>query len=232
MGHWWGDASLLDSALACAEQGIPVVPLHHPVVSGSRWRQRWSTPGCSCGQPGCWQPSEHPLTSGGLADATTDRVQVRALWERHPEANVGLATGVAFDVLDLDAASGQTAFRQIQTGATPTGPVARTGSGRWHFYTIATGLTDSVIPRGTGVANPIHWHGRGGYVVAAPSRHVGGELTRWLRALTTPLPEVQPLLHELLVARKQHTPPAQAAGLGSVARPQWGGPTTAVRAEP
>jgi len=63
-------------------------------------------------------------------------------------------------------------------------------------------------------------------VVAAPSRHVSGALTRWLRALTLPLPEVQPLLHELLAARQQHAPPAQARGLG------WGGQTTAVQAEP
>ncbi len=105
MRRWWSEASLLDSALAYALRTIPVVPLHHPAVSGSRWRQRWSTIGCSCGQPNCAQPSEHPLTGGGLAEATTDSAQVRAWWERHPEANVGLATGVAFDVLDLDAAT-------------------------------------------------------------------------------------------------------------------------------
>jgi hypothetical protein len=220
MSRWWSDAGLLDSALAYAEQGVPVVALHHPAVSGSRWRQRWTTLGCSCGQPACGQPSEHPLTVGGLADATTDSAQVRAWWQRHPEANVGLATGVVFDVLDLDAATGQTAFRRLKALAAPTGPVARTGSGRWHFYTVATGLTDSAIPRGTGVPNQVHWHGRGGYVVAAPSRHVGGALTCWLSGLTTPLPEVQPLLHELLAAREQHPRPAQAAGLPSVARPE------------
>jgi hypothetical protein len=207
MSHWWSDASLLDSALAYAEHAIPVVPLHHPVVSGSRLRRRWSTTGCSCGQPGCGQPSEHPLTAGGLADATTDRAQIRAWWQRHPEANIGLATGVVFDVLDLDAATGRKAFRQLEALTIPTGPVARTGRGRWHFYTDATGLTNSVIPRGVGTANPVHWHGRGGCVVAAPSRHVSGALTRWLRALTTPLTEVQPLLHELLAAREQHTRP-------------------------
>jgi len=38
MGHWWSDATVLDSALAYAEQAIPVVPLHRPAVSGSRWR--------------------------------------------------------------------------------------------------------------------------------------------------------------------------------------------------
>src|SRR6266545_3856914 len=100
MSRWWSEASLPDSALAYAEQAIPVVPLHHPATSGSRWRQRWSTIGCSCGQPNCAQPSEHPLTGDGLAEATTDSAQVRAWWQRYPEANVGLATGVAFDVLD------------------------------------------------------------------------------------------------------------------------------------
>ncbi len=212
MSRWWSEASLPDSALAYAEQAIPVVPLHHPATSGSRWRQRWSTIGCSCGQPNCAQPSEHPLTGGGLAEATTDSAQVRAWWQRYPEANVGLATGVAFDVLDLDAATGRTAFCRLEALAAPTGPVARTGSGRWHFYTVATGLTDSVIPRAANIANPVVWHGRGGWVVAAPSRHVSGALTRWLRALTLPLPEVQPLLHELLAAREQHAPPTHAVG--------------------
>jgi Bifunctional DNA primase/polymerase, N-terminal len=215
MRRWWSEASLLDSALVYAQRTIPVVPLHHPAVSGSRWRQRWSTIGCSCGQPNCAQPSEHPLTGGGLAEATTDSAQVRAWWERHPEANVGLATGVVFDVLDLDAATGRTAFCRLEALAAPTGPVARTGSGRWHFYTLATGLTDSVIPRGAGIANPVVWHGRGGLVVAPPSRHVSGALTCWLRALTLPLPEVQPLLHELLAAREQHAPPTQAVGLAT-----------------
>jgi Bifunctional DNA primase/polymerase, N-terminal len=215
MSHWWSDASLLDSALAYAGQAIPVVPLHHPAVSGTRWRQRWSTIGCSCGQPGCQQPSEHPLTAGGLAEASTDSAQVRAWWQHHPQANVGMATGVVFDVLDADAATGRTAARRLEALAAPLGPLARTGSGRWHFYTVATGLTDNRIPRGTGVANQVVWHGRGGYVVAAPSRHVSGAPTRWLRALTLPLPEVQPLLHELLAARGQHAPPAQAVGLAT-----------------
>jgi hypothetical protein len=232
MGHWWSDATPLDSALAYAEQAIPVVALHHPAVSGSRWRQRWSTLGCSCGRPGCAQPSEHPLTPGGLADATTDRAQVRAWWRRHPEANVGLATGAVFDVLDLDAATGQTAFRRLEALAAPTGPVARTGSGRWHFYTVATGLASSAIPRGAGVADPVVRHGRGGFVVAAPSRHASGALTRWLRALTLPMPEVQPPLHELLAAREQHAPGAPTAGPGSVARPEGGCQAAPVPAQP
>jgi hypothetical protein len=69
-------------------------------------------------------------------------------------------------------------------------------------------------------------------VVAAPSRHVSGALTRWLRALTLPMPEVQPLLHELLAAREQHAPGARTAGPGSVARPEWGCQAALVRAQP
>jgi hypothetical protein len=38
----------------------------------------------------------------------------------------------------------------------------------------------------------VYWHGRSGYVLAAPSRHVGGGATQWLRPLDTPVPDAPP----------------------------------------
>ena len=38
----------------------------------------------------------------GVHDATTDLDQIRAWWEREPRANIGLAAGHAFWVLDVD----------------------------------------------------------------------------------------------------------------------------------
>src|SRR5690242_2109256 len=45
-----------------------------------------------------------PKAAGGngVHDATTDTEQITAWWTAHPDANIGLAAGVAFWVLDAD----------------------------------------------------------------------------------------------------------------------------------
>jgi hypothetical protein len=63
-------------ALAYADRGWPVLPLH--------------------------PSTKRPATPRGLLDATTDQRQIREWWRRSPLANIGLVTGVAFDVLDCD----------------------------------------------------------------------------------------------------------------------------------
>ena len=50
--------------------------------------------------------SKQPLIAAakgghGLHDATTDLDQIRGWWTTHPTANIGLRTGVVFDVIDL-----------------------------------------------------------------------------------------------------------------------------------
>jgi hypothetical protein len=66
----------LDYAVVYAEQGWPVFPLR--------------------------PPANTPYTEHGFHDATTDGEQIRAWWAEHPTANVGIRTGIAFDVLDID----------------------------------------------------------------------------------------------------------------------------------
>jgi hypothetical protein len=72
----------LAAALRYASQGVPVFPLA--------------------------PRSKFPLISAangghGLHDATTDAARIQAWWMAHPTANIGLRTGVAFDVIDLDS---------------------------------------------------------------------------------------------------------------------------------
>src|SRR3989442_2287782 len=43
-----------------------------------------------------------PLTPHGFLDASCDQAQVRAWWERWPNANIGLATGRASGVIVVD----------------------------------------------------------------------------------------------------------------------------------
>ena len=178
---------LLRSALEYAERGIPVFPCHHPA---NHWAPgRWSNLDCSCQQLGCPHPGAHPLSPRWREEATIDPLRVERCWGRHPRANVGLVTGVVFDVLDVPGAAGALGIPQ---STIPAGPAARTGDGRHHFFVSPTGLGDTAVP-GRAALGPrlrlrLHWHGRGGYVLAAPSRHPGGATTRWLRGLDTPLP--------------------------------------------
>jgi transposase len=138
---------LRDAALGYASRGIPVLPLHYPLphrvgvqpVGGDRQLPNPAVgTGCSCRDPGCGQPAKHPLGAlvpHGVKDATTNRARVLAWWTRHPQANIGLATGHAFDVLDVDGPAGEHAIRQLAAahGLASSGPLVRTGGGGWHF---------------------------------------------------------------------------------------------------
>jgi Bifunctional DNA primase/polymerase, N-terminal len=190
-----GTSGLLRAALDYAARGIPVFPCHHPA---NNWPLgRWSSLECSCQQLGCLHPGEHALSQRWLDEASTDAGQLERWWSQHPEANIGLVTGVVFDVVDVAGAAGSARYPQ---GITPAGPVARTGSGRWHYFVCPTGFGDVAVPSqsAVGARSRLHWHGRGGYVLAAPSRHSTGAATRWLRGLDLPLPEVPDVLHALL----------------------------------
>jgi hypothetical protein len=216
---------LRDAALGYASRGIPVLPLHHPLphhgglqpVTGDQPPGLGT--GCSCRDPACGQVGKHPLGAlvpHGVSDATCNRARVLAWWTRHPQANVGLATGHAFDVLDVDGPTGEAAIRELAAthGLQSSGPLVRTGGGGWHFYLAPTGL---------GNANPagleqVDWRGRGGYVVAPPSRHASGHPYQWVpgRDLDTPPGQVPAVLLERLERRPPQRPagPLQLAAVG------------------
>jgi hypothetical protein len=211
---------LRDAALGYASRGIPVLPLHHPLPRPSGLQPVTGDPqpgvgsGCSCRDPGCGQPAKHPLGSlvpHGVKDATCNRARILAWWTRHPQANIGLATGHRFDVLDVDGPEGEQAIRTLAAahGLHSSGPLVRTGGGGWHYYLAPTGL-GNVRPAGL---EHVDWRGRGGYVVAPPSRHASGHLYRWAasRNLGTPLDEVSAVLLERLQPQqlKRPTGPVQ-----------------------
>jgi len=177
----------LHAALAYAERGIPVLPLHHPVVARPAAPGARAPVACSCGNPACRWVGKHPLAARGLESATTDPDRLTWWWRRYPLANVGLGTGVAFDVLDVDSSQAANSLRWFTVAyvAKGRGPLARTGGDGWHFYLAPTGL-GNLHPRGLG---RMAWRGRGGYVVAPPSRHASGAVYSWVRDLDTPLPE-------------------------------------------
>jgi hypothetical protein len=223
---------LRDAALGYASRGIPVLPLHYPLPHHGDLRP---VPGdeqlaeeirCSCRDPGCGQPAKHPLGAlvpHGVKDATTNRARVLAWWTRHPLANVGLATGHRFDVLDVDGPTGTHAIAEFaaEHALHSAGPLARTGGGGWHFYLAPTGLGNT-HPHGF---ERVDWRGRGGYVVAPPSRHHSGHPYQWVsgRDLDTPLAEVPvPLLERLQRQLDRPAVPTVSLPLGDGSGSRYG----------
>jgi hypothetical protein len=186
------------AAAVYAALGFPVVPMH-TAQPGDR---------CSCPDQTCPDPGKHPRLRGWKRLATTDPAVVGEWWRRWPQANLGLATGRRFDVLDLDGGQGVEALRAV-LGIAPTehaGPVARTGGGGWHLLYAPTGLGNRVriLPR-------VDWRGRDGLIVAPPSQHASGRRYTWVRPLTATLPILPAGLRRLLVppaAARTTLPPA------------------------
>ena len=122
--------------------------------------------------PACDRPAKHPLLRHGVKEATTDPDRIGRWWRRWPQANLGLATGIVFDALDIDGPAGLAALRQLAgaAGLRLPGPLVATGGGGWHHWFTPTGLGNRP-PRGLA---HVDWRGRGGCVLAPPSRHISG----------------------------------------------------------
>jgi Bifunctional DNA primase/polymerase, N-terminal len=193
-------SALLHAALGYAERGIPVYPVHWP-----RPAPDGASLACSCPRGrSCDRPAKHPLVRHGVKDASCDPAQLKRWWQRWPQANVGLATGIVFDALDVDGLAGMAALREHvpAVGRRHPGPLVATGGGGWHYWYAPAGFGNRP-PRGLA---HVDWRGLGGCVLASPSRHVSGGRYRWLRTLDqASLPEVPAALRALL---EPHQPPA------------------------
>jgi hypothetical protein len=225
---------LRDAALAYASRGVPVLPLQYPVAlpgrqaiaDGEAITPAWST-GCSCGDRACAQVGKHPLGSlvpHGVNEATTNRARILAWWTQQPQANIGLACGHRFDVLDVDGPQGAATIRAFATehALVSSGPLVRTGGGGWHYYLAPTGL-GNLHPHDL---EQVDWRGRGGYVVAPPSRHASGHPYQWVasRDLEASVPAVPAPLRQRLERRQPGRPAASVVRLpaGERARHRYG----------
>jgi hypothetical protein len=212
-------SALLDAALGYAARDIPVYPVHWPrPIPGE------VSLGCSCRRgAACDRPAKHPLVRHGIHDASMDPAQLQDWWQRWPQANVGLATGIVFDALDIDGPAGLAALRQLAPTVELrfTGPLVATGGGGWHHWFTPTGLGNRP-PRGLA---HVDWRGKGGCVLAPPSRHASGGSYRWLRNLDqVSLPEVPAALR----ARLDPDPPTPT---GRPTRPYRPDPATRTAAQ-
>lgn len=149
--------------------------------------------------------NKNPLTSAGFKDATTSRHQVLLWWQAIPDANIGLATGDPFDVLDLDSPD---AVRDLQMvlghDYRHAGPTVLTGKG-FHLYYAASGLRN----RAGLLSGRIDFRGTGGYVVGPPSVHPSGRVYEWAPNRGPSL--LLPTLHDNLIPiieKPKAAPPA------------------------
>ena len=123
-------------ALRLARDGIPVVAL----APGSKKPRRGSR---------------------GVSEATTLVGNITLWWSNHPDANLGLACGHQFDVIDIDPRSGG----RFPVGQTlPIHAMVRTPSGGWHLYVPVGLLSDRTLHK-----PGWDYQARGAYVVAPPS---------------------------------------------------------------
>jgi hypothetical protein len=209
--------ALGQAALEYAALGWPVCPGANP--SGGLDGFGMPDPGraCSCDRVGCPDPAAHPVSPTWQMQATVDSAVIGQWWETRPEANVILATGRVFDVLDVPAVTGAVALARMAAADMETGPVAVASSApsadlpggeRMHFYVLtrgapadedewwSCGLDASPDPSAPG--ETLRWHCRDSYVLAPPSRFGTGQDVRWLREPAgRPLPDGLRLLEYL-----------------------------------
>lgn len=115
--------------------------------------------------PSTGEPStgKQPATRHGFKDATCDLVQVVDWWTQTPNRNIGLATGVRFDVIDIDPLGLPVLEQFRQRSDRAVHGWVDTPRGGAHLYVLPTGRRNSATPQG------VDWRGEGGYVVAPPS---------------------------------------------------------------
>lgn len=122
---------------------------------------------------------KRPLTRNGLYAATTDQHQVAQWWKETPGANIGIATGTNFAVIDVDTPISSTLFDEISNDDDlHVYGMSLTSSGGRHLL-IET--ADGPAKNGVAVFGPnIDFRTTGGYIVAPWSRLTSGKVWQWL----------------------------------------------------
>ncbi len=168
-------------------------------LSSASPRDRGTGRACSCDRVGCPAPGAHPVSAAWQIEATCDPVEAGRYWLERPDANVILATGRVFDVLDVPAEAGTVALRMmLRAGITP-GPVAAGVGGRALFFVTTRGAPQDegewwscqldCEPENVAQVVSLRWHCRNSYVVAPPSKDATAG-ARWLRPpVADPLPD-------------------------------------------
>lgn len=174
--------SMLDQALALANQGFRIFPVHS-VADGI----------CTCNQgEKCSAKGKHPHITSWHFLATTNQEEIRKWWRQFRNANIGIATGSfmslkkSFLVLDIDPKNGgaeSLAALEKEFGKLPETLTARTGSGGKHIFLKIAPFSMGIvrnIQNSEKIGKGIDIRGDGGFVVAAGSIHKSGNRYEWI----------------------------------------------------
>ena len=137
---------------------------------------------CACPTAGeCKSAGKHPHTQHGTRAPLRTGLDVDIYWSRHPDCNIGIATGAASGliVLDIDPGKGGwDSMRQLWKRYGAPGPtlVSVTGGGGRHVMFKHPG---SQVKNAIGYMPGIDIRGDGGLVVAPPSMHGSGRRYTW-----------------------------------------------------
>ncbi len=177
------------AAAQYASMGWPVCVGAYP--PGRPQRHEEILRACSCDRIGCPAPGAHPISPAWQVQASADAATVGRWWMAQPEANVILATGRVFDVLDVPAAAGPAALAQMERSAVRPGPVAISTGNRALFFVATRGRPADEYewwschldcePEMVSQVAGLRWHCRDSYVLAPPSRDGSAVKAHWLR---------------------------------------------------
>jgi hypothetical protein len=144
---------------------------------------------------------------------TKNLEEIRANWERWPNANIGIATGVAsgFFVIDADTLEGHgvdgiASLRELiaAKGPLPKTRMAESPSGSLHFFFTHPGEGIKIKNSDSELAPGVDVKGDGGMVIAPPSFR-NGIAYRWLNDL--PIAEPPAWLLDLVKDQIRERPP-------------------------
>ncbi|HEY9437578.1 MAG TPA: bifunctional DNA primase/polymerase [Streptomyces sp.] len=143
--------ALASAAAWYAAQGVdvfPVQPRDKVPMPGLRWRDK----------------------------ATTDGHQIAAWWRAWPDANIGMPTGLRWDVIDIDGPKGYQSFADLRDDGKLPARLGRstTPRGGMHVYIAPSGQGNAA-----GWMPGLDYRGIGGYVLLPPSVGANGRLYLW-----------------------------------------------------
>jgi Bifunctional DNA primase/polymerase, N-terminal len=157
---------------------------------------------------------KRPLYKGWQRDATTDPELIDRYWRKDPTPNIGIICGEAFVAFDIEAdhLPALSSWTRAHGHELPDTPIARTGRGGLHVLTapfVDGGRALRLDGRRIGELK-----GRGGFIVACPSRTIGSYA--WLRSPEATVVAVAPEWLRGLAesVRRPSESPGGAIGVG------------------
>jgi hypothetical protein len=155
----------VDAARRYASAGLPVIPW---VVVGD---------------------AKQPAVKNWPQVATADPEKASRMWDRYPDAGVGIVVDAGWCVLDIDGSRGLTTLlAHVTTGSLPLGPRVRTGRG-YHLYFRTPSIAEPVLRNCARGGVEFYVEPRKRFMAAPPSRHPSGAVYAWEHG-ALPVPEL------------------------------------------